>query len=202
MTALILLSEFKKTEIEIWRYVGDYPDYEVSNLGRVRSKRLMNRRSPIRDRGRKRLPFVVMNPNTNRSDCQYPSVSLRRPRNYDEKPHRGRTTVVHRLVAEAFLPNPDNKPFVNHKNGVKTDARVTNLEWSTFDENRQHAMAYGLYPHGETHGCAVLTEDDVRNIRLLATKGMTNRQINQQFQQVKQATIYAVVKNLAWRHVV
>ena len=73
---------------------------------------------------------------------------------------------VHRLVAMTYLPNPENKPTVNHKDGVKLNNNLSNLEWATHQENVQHAFDTGLTvaQRGEKRWSAILTEEDVHSI--------------------------------------
>ena len=108
--------------VEEWRVVKDYPNYEVSNMGRVRSK-YINRTK-------------ICNGWKNRAG--YMNLKLTKIINGVKiKKHFG----IHRLVAEAFIPNPENKPQVNHL-GDKTDNRVCMLEWATATENNQHSAKY------------------------------------------------------------
>ena len=78
-----------------------------------------------------------------------------------------KTFLFHRLVAETFIPNPENKPTVNHKDGVKTNNCVDNLEWATFHEQEVHSFSNGLnYARkGEEANRAQLNWDAVHFIR-------------------------------------
>lgn len=80
---------------------------------------------------------------------------------------RGRKNfLVHQLVAKAFIPNPQNKPSVNHLDGDKFNNNVSNLEWCTQQENVRHAWEHGLANgRGSKSLCAKLTEDQVHDIR-------------------------------------
>lgn len=112
--------------METWKPVKGYPDYEVSDLGRVRSKDFVrhikqaNREYDFHRKGK------IVKPLKRRHG--YLSVFL-----YYEG---GRTQEsVHRLVAEAFCEHPEGKDEVNHKNEIKSDNRACNLEWVSHQEN-------------------------------------------------------------------
>ena len=77
----------------------------------------------------------------------------------------GKLYFVHRLVAEKYIPNPENKPQVNHKDGNKLNNCVDNLEWVTNQENRNHAVDNNLQLCGEKCSWAKLTQENVDYIR-------------------------------------
>jgi hypothetical protein len=144
---------------ERWAEIEGYNgDYEVSTHGRVMSFK--------RDAGGR---LMSLRTNT----CGYLIVDL--CANCERKSIR-----VHRLAAEAFIHNPDNKPQVNHINGVKTDNRLENLEWATSSENVQHSFDTGLLVavSGEKHYKATVSDEMVRqSIAEYATGKYTQEEI-------------------------
>lgn len=109
-----------------------------------------------------------------------------------------KSVLVHRLVAEAFIPNPENKPQINHINGVKTDNRVENLEWATATENILHALATGLMivRQNEDNPRAKFTNEQVRYIRE-NPDGLTCTQLGEKFD-VAHTTISAIQLGYAY----
>ena len=95
---------------------------------------------------------------------------------------RGNQYAKHRLVAEAFIPNPENKPFVNHIDGNKQNNRVENLEWCTQSENIKHAHQTNLQPSGLSTYKGKFTVGQREEIKRLWDNGMfSRRQLAEKF---------------------
>ena len=97
--------------------------------------------------------------------------------------------MMHRLVAEAFIPNPESKKEVNHKNGIKTDNRIVNLEWTTPSENVRHRFDV----LGHKSNALMMTDDDVIDIWTLRIFGARQVDLMEAFQ-VSKATIYRICR--------
>ena len=122
---------------EVWKDVSIYKGYQVSNLGRVRRLKDVITVVDNKRTYQKTINEKVLKPTIN--NCGYSCVWLRDLNNKEK-----RYCKVHRLVAEAFLPSLAENLDVNHINGIKTDNRLENLEWSTRSENVKHAWGTGL----------------------------------------------------------
>nr|DAR89802.1 MAG TPA: homing endonuclease [Caudoviricetes sp.] len=130
--------------MEIWKPIKGYEGkYEVSTHGRVRSL--------IGSGGESRIcvlkPFIAKTLSIN-----YARVGL-------SKHQQNKTKFIHRLVAETFIPNPENKPFVNHIDNNPLNNSVSNLEWCTQKENIQHSLKQGRRPQNTQQVMQQFAED-------------------------------------------
>jgi hypothetical protein len=181
-----------ENNVEIWKKVNIpfyESHYEVSNYGKIRS---LDRYDATKQFVSKRVKGKVLVQGIKKNG--YLTVML--CKNAIQKRFH-----VHRLIAQTFIPNPENNPEVNHKNGIKTDNRVQNLEWNTSAENRKHAKDNNLMKKGEKHSSSKLTEKNILAIRRLY-------KINPNFHKtniakklgVRDTTIHKIIKNQRWKH--
>lgn len=171
---------------EVWKDVIDYDGiyigiYQVSNFCRL--KRIMHRKNPTSK--------LI---NSFAFEDGYICVTL-------IKNGKTKFTGLHRLIASAFIPNPENKPEVNHKDGNKHNNSIDNLEWSTTAENVQHAFDTGLNNgrKGVKHHNTKLTEKEVLEIRAIGDT-MTQKEIGKLYG-VNHQAIYKILKRLRWANV-
>jgi len=176
---------------EIWKDIEGYEGFfMVSNQGRVKSlDRVIEHPNHglclIKGKLRK-LPI---------NDKGYHKVGL-------NKDGKTKKFSVHRLVAQAFIPNPESKPQVNHIDGVKTNNNVSNLEWVTNYENAYHAIDMGLHNNkGARNGNSKLNRDDVKSIRSKYKSSTYTLDELCKFYKCSKSNLSLIVNNKTWKHI-
>ncbi len=131
-------------EKEIWKPLTDYSGYEISSYGRMKGKSGIILKLSILKTG---YYSVVISP--------------------DGRNGKQKCLKIHREVAKAFIPNPNNFPIINHKDGNKLNNHISNLEWCTAKYNIQHAYKNGLIKNhqGYCHNESSFTKEDIEYIR-------------------------------------
>lgn len=161
-----------------WKIINEFPEYEISDTGLVRhGAKLLT--PQLNSKGYLKISFSVKH-----------------------KPHN---RLIHRLVAIAFIPNPNSKPQVNHIDGNKLNNNVSNLEWVTNSENQKHSIANGLrkVPKGSEIKQHKLTEEDVIFIKQHAKKQDKEYSyvaLGKRFN-VHPQTIKNICDNKKWKHI-
>ena len=183
---------------EVWKSILGYENYEVSNMGNVRSLDRYITRAIAKGGGLQKckgrlLKWVI-------STHKYPRASVQ----LSKKGHSKRYSV-HGLVMIAFVGNPPPDNEINHKNGKALDNKLSNLEYCTHKENAIHAYKSGLICppsfRGENHGMAKLNDEEVQQIRnMRQTTSLTIREIAKMYK-VSKSLIGAIENRKVWRHI-
>lgn len=152
------------------KQIQEYPNYSVTEDGRVISTQR------VAGRNGKGISTIHKELTILHNQSGYCMVNL-------TKNKKSKTRYIHRLVAQAYIDNPENLPQVNHKDGNKDNNHYTNLEWCTALDNNLHALEKGLREgqKGETNSQAKLTECQAITIINLILDGLSNIEIADMF---------------------
>lgn len=133
--------------------------YEISNLGRVKS---VDRVVLFSDGRKRKYKSRFIKYKTNLPYLIAPLIISQKQK----------FIPVHRLIAIHFIPNPDNKPFINHKDCNKRNNSLDNLEWCSHAENTEHAVSNSLFKKGENHGNSKLSNSAAMYIKTSKESGV------------------------------
>lgn len=171
---------------EKWMIVSVAENYEVSDFGHVKNK----------------TTGTVLKPYRSASGTGYCMVDLI---DYSTGKRNKIKSLIHRLVALAFIPPVDDKNHVNHKDGDKLNNNKTNLEWVNRSENMLHAFDKGLNHRGSKHGISKLTEQQVTEIKhLLINKKKRSHPYYQEIADrysVDRKTVESIHKQKTWKEI-
>lgn len=178
---------------EEWKSIIGFEHYMISSLGRVKSlDRSIIDKKGIRQRYKGKIRKNVFFSQRR----GYYAIII----NNGGKQKR---FLIHRLMALHFIPNPDNKPCVNHKDGNGMNNRLDNLEWVTVKENSEHAFRNGLMDSiiGSNQHNSKLTEKDIPVIRKMISEGKSCLEIAKTYK-VRSTAISKIKRSITWKRVV
>jgi hypothetical protein len=175
---------------ELWKDIQGYEGmYQVSNFGMIRG---LDRVRNGKNNKTHRVNGVILKPGI--APNGYLFVILKKPKT------KNWIISIHKLVALVFIPNPQNKPQINHKDGNKSNNNYTNLEWCTSKENQNHSSINGFTAFGEKNGNNKLKETAVIEIRKYwECKTLSVMELAKKYN-VDRTTIYNIVKNKQWNN--
>lgn len=163
-----------------------YPGYRIWDDGRIESCRKNNPSNKWKEmkcyKDKKSYVLVRLFKSNNKSKLYY----------------------LHRLLALAFIPNPNNYPYVLHNNGITDDNRIENLRWGTAKHNAEDSIKHGTFHYTNTigikNGRSKLTENDVKEIKLLIKNKVSGVKIAKQFN-IHVSVISDIKNNKLWTHI-
>ena len=177
---------------EIWKPIPEYPGYDISDQGRVRSywrrKRL----------GKNQGTMCILDDSPQRTlkpsfHLGYPYITLTRDGAHYKK-------HIHVLVLETFI---GPRPLGNHSrhlNGIRAESCLSNLSWGTPIENGEDTKRHGNSLIGVKNHSAKLTDDEIHQIRELAHNGLPQRKIAKLFK-ICQSNVWYIIHRLHWKHI-
>lgn len=173
--------------MKVWKEIKGFEDYQVSSDGELKTFNWKNKGIE-----------AIMKP-------AFDNGGYLRTMLKHKETGKFSTIKVHRIVAQTFLENPLNKPQVNHKNGVRHDNRIENLEWVTHSENQLHSFRIlDRDVKGEKNSCAKLKNENVLWIREnypnRKSLNLTRKKIAEMFG-ISEGTLKQVISRKKWKHI-
>jgi hypothetical protein len=163
--------------MDFWKNLKGFKGYEINILGQVRNKKT----NKIYKNNKDKNGYIRMTINYNGKIKNF---------------------LVHRLIAIHFIPNPLKLPNINHKDGIKNNNSIENLEWCTQKQNIIHAFRNKLSKirKGEEIGKNKFKEKDILNIRKLGSNGVKHRIIAEKYN-TSRSYINFILRGKIWKHV-
>jgi hypothetical protein len=179
---------------ETFKTIVNYPDYEISNLGRIKTKeRLVRYTHSVTEKEhfRKTDERFLKIYHNNRTGYKFVQLyNNGKSKNY----------TIHRLVAENFIDNKNHLNTVNHIDGNKHNNTSMNLEWCSNSYNHKHATETGLKAKGTSVNSSKLNDNCVTAIKYFLNKGFTHKELSIAFD-ISRPTISLISNGKTWKHI-